>query len=368
MVRLAYVSAGLGAHDQRFLQLFLSAGLAPVFVSMSEPVDATHVPDGVPHFEARDVASLRRIVCDPAIEVVVAGPVPTCGLQAARAGARPLILLSWGFDLLRDVPRDAHVAQAVVEALRGAYALVCDCQAVRHAATSLGMPGDRCIDLPWGLEAPLRSWAGEPAALRLQPGWRDAILVVSVRSWEPLYRPDTVLEGFAKAHAEDPRLRLVLAGGGSLAPELQQRILHLGLASAVYCPGRLQREQLMALHAACDLYVSASEVDGTSISLLEAMASRLPAIVSDIPGNREWVVPGRTGAWFPVGDADALARALLEAARLPPASRAAMGDQAYEQIILRADWERNAERLIALLRQAAADRQAGTDRSIFQLS
>jgi hypothetical protein len=94
-----------------------------------------------------------------------------------------------------------------------------------------------------------------------------------------------------------------------------------------------------------DLYLSASHSDGTSISLLEAMACGRPALVSDIPGNREWVQPGVNGWLFPDGDEKALAQAIVRAVdqrqQLPEMGRAAR--EIAEQ---RADWERNFQELL----------------------
>jgi glycosyltransferase involved in cell wall biosynthesis len=58
-------------------------------------------------------------------------------------------------------------------------------------------------------------------------------------------------------------------------------------------------------------YVSTSRSDSTSISLLEAMASGATPVVSDIPGNREWLTP-ESGKFFPVGDARSLSAALID--------------------------------------------------------
>lgn len=69
---------------------------------------------------------------------------------------------------------------------------------------------------------------------------------------------------------------------------------------------------LKALHSA-SCYVSASLSDGTSSSLLEAMACGLFPIVSDIPANREWIVDGDNGMLFRPGDHLALARCLERA-------------------------------------------------------
>jgi len=73
---------------------------------------------------------------------------------------------------------------------------------------------------------------------------------------------------------------------------------------------------------------------------LEALACGTPAIVSDIPGNREWIEPGEVGWLFRDGNAEALAAAILNAyeqrQRLPE-----MGRKARQLAEARADWERN---------------------------
>ena len=96
-----------------------------------------------------------------------------------------------------------------------------------------------------------------------------------------------------------------------------------------------------------DLYVSPSHVDGASVSLMEALACGLPALVSDIPGNKEWVNEGVNGWLFPDGDVHVLARKILaiigkrkELAEIGRAARKSAEDAA--------DWEKNA----ALLMQA----------------
>ncbi len=67
---------------------------------------------------------------------------------------------------------------------------------------------------------------------------------------------------------------------------------------------------------AADLYMSASHTDGSSVSLMEAMACGLPCAVSSIAGNQEWVQTGEQGWVFPDGDAEKLAEIMLAASRL----------------------------------------------------
>ncbi len=105
-------------------------------------------------------------------------------------------------------------------------------------------------------------------------------------------------------------------------------------------PGQINYTDLPRYYRSADLYISASHSDGTSISLLEAMACGCPVLVSDIPGNREWVQQGVNGWLFPDGDAWALEQAIFQAVEqrelLPEMGRAAR--RIAEQ---RADWNLN---------------------------
>ena len=66
---------------------------------------------------------------------------------------------------------------------------------------------------------------------------------------------------------------------------------------------------------AADAYVSCAQSDGTSVSLLEAMATGLPAVATDIPSNREWVVDGQNGWLATDASAEEFADPFLRAAK-----------------------------------------------------
>jgi len=84
---------------------------------------------------------------------------------------------------------------------------------------------------------------------------------------------------------------------------------------------------------------------------MEALASGVPAIVSDIPGNREWITPGQEGWLFHDGEAAALAQAILDAAG-DPDRRAGLGRAARVLAERRANWEANFPQLLEAYRMA----------------
>ena len=132
---------------------------------------------------------------------------------------------------------------------------------------------------------------------------------------------EIIARAFAQAAQQRPELRLVMLGNGSQAGLLRQIFSRNGLLAEpgpessprVFFPGQVGYADLPRYYRSADLYLAATHSDGTSISLLEAMACGCPVLVSDIPGNREWVTPGENGWLFPAGDAEALAQAILQA-------------------------------------------------------
>jgi glycosyltransferase involved in cell wall biosynthesis len=167
--------------------------------------------------------------------------------------------------------------------------------------------------VPWGADLarfPLAPLAATPH-------------VVSVRQLEPLYEVATLVEALPAVRAAVPALTVTIAGDGPERGALSARVAALGLADCVRFVGRVAHDRLPALLGEAAAYVTTSRSDSTSISLLEAMASGPTPVVSDIAGNREWLRDGETARFFPVGDAGALAAALVAVLRDDEFRRAA---------------------------------------------
>jgi glycosyltransferase involved in cell wall biosynthesis len=383
-VRILYFSRDYTPHDHRFLTAMTEAGLQVFFLRLEQRSRQTEdraLPAGVelvrPDWDKKPapfrwidlparVLELRRILRTIEPDVIHAGPIQTCAYIAALAGDRsgaPLVSMSWGSDLLVDAHKNSWMRNLTRFALRRSDWLLGDCRAVQDAAVeAFGFPAEHITLFPWGVDLqrfhppsreglPPSSPVGRVSLPASYPG---DFVVLSLRSWEPIYGVDVVIKGFARAAAVEPRLRLMLLSGGSLALQIQRMIEQNGLRDRVHLGGQVSQTDLPRFYQAADLYLSASQSDGSSISLLEALASGLPALVSDIPGNREWVQPGEQGWLFPAGDPDALAQGLLRAAILSvddPQIMARMRAASRRLAEERADWSKNAPKLIETYRK-----------------
>lgn len=293
------------------------------------------------------LSDLKRVIREWRPDLVLAGPIQRCAFLAALAGFRPLVSMSWGYDLLQDAHKGFGWDYATRYTLKHSDAFVGDCDTIRQLAVAYGMPDERIVTFPWGVDLGHFSAASPPDRL---PGQGKVFRLLSTRGWEPIYGVDLIARAFARVAELHPQLQLVMLGNGSMAGDLRKILAPFGLnlleqdaagaSRRVLFPGQIGYTELPRTYRSADLYISASHSDGTSISLLEAMACGLPVLVSDIPGNREWVTPGLNGWLFPDGDPEALAQAILHALDHRE-GLAEMGQNARKIAEQRADWRKN---------------------------
>jgi glycosyltransferase involved in cell wall biosynthesis len=358
-VRVLYFSRDYSPHDHRFLSALADTSHEIFYLRLEDRglgLETRPLPHGIKQVEwwmagrshrwldaPRSLLAIRALLDDLRPDVVHAGPVQCPAGLVAAAGYHPLVTMSWGSDLLIGARRGVGRALAKYTLVRSDV-LVCDCQAVKQTAEALGMSPERIVVFPWGVDLD-RFSPGKSESLRKSLGWDSDLVLLSNRSWEPQYGVEDVIEAFSRISKTDPHLRLILLGNGSQSERIRGRIEAAGLGDKVHFGGQVRNDALPEFYRSADLYVSASHSDGSSVSLMEAMASGLPALVSDIPGNREWITPGEQGWWFSVGDQESLA-CQLEQAVEHRQDLDAMGRQSHERALARADWSENFQRLL----------------------
>lgn len=136
-----------------------------------------------------------------------------------------------------------------------------------------------------------------------------------------------------------PPWRLEIVGDGPLAPQLQRQALAPELAGRVTFHGWLPRARVAQVYRQADIFVLPSLDEGMPNVLLEAMASGLPSLVTQVPGSSELVRPEREGLLVPPADVAALgqacARLLADAPlrqRLGAAARQAAQARSWGQV------------------------------------
>ena len=364
-MRILYFSDNISDHNRRFLAKLTAAGHDVYFLDLSSdvadenwlPANVAYIghhptfargssPDSVMAF----VPEFSSIIADIRPDLIHAGPVQSCGYIAAVSEFHPLVVMSWGSDLLVDSHLGPDWEQATRDVLQCADGFVCDCDTVRNAANLYNhFPDGRIAQFPWGIESRAFSPAGPLPPLTAMPFGSGTIRLICTRSWEPIYGMDVLMEAFLHAYRAEKRLRLLLLGDGSGREYIHKFITQNSLSDVVLTPGRLRESELPKWFRSASAYLSCAKSDGTSVSLLQAMAVGLPVIVTDIPANREWVTEGENG-WLATGAEDFAAK-IIAVSDLSAVRCEAISLSNQRIVVERADWDRNFPRLLHLYGQ-----------------
>jgi glycosyltransferase-like protein len=149
--------------------------------------------------------------------------------------------------------------------------------------------------------------------------------VLTIGGIEPRKGSLTLLEGFGRLRALAPELdaRLIVAGGATLfdyrheVDRFHARVAELGLDHAVCVLGTLTDAQIERLYRGADAFAFPSTKEGFGLAVLEALASGLPVVASDLDALTTFLEDGHSAVLVPVGDRDALGTALARLARSP---------------------------------------------------
>lgn len=349
-MRLLYVSRWWSHHDVRFFDAWTTSGIDVVALSVDGTAPGDSAYPGA-DLEVRISSAVNTFRPD----IVHAGPLTDVAPLVRAVWSGPLIVMSWGFDLMHEIDADLGALERATGALKSADCIIVDNNGPRARAVALRADESRIVQFPWGID--LSFFSPGPSTFRERHGIAtEAQLVFASRKHEELYCTGDIVDAFLSVAREHPYLDLALAGSGSLTDSYRARVTAAGLSNRVHFVGDLTATDLLDAHRAANLYVSASSVDGTSISLLEAMACGTPVCVSRIAGNDEWVGP-ETGTTFAVGDVSALAREMSSLGD-PDADvrRARASSRALREVRQRADWSRTTARLADIARATIAQK------------
>jgi glycosyltransferase involved in cell wall biosynthesis len=245
-------------------------------------------------------------------------------------------------DVLCDPARiDSRLSRLVLAAERATQRRVDAYDANSQGAAELlagaGIQRERIRVIPNGVDL------GRFASRERPVGSAPVVRIVCVARMTPIKRHVDLLEAAAALARGDTPFELVLVGGGEMLDEVRVRTRELGLESHVQAPGALDGDGVRTVLAGSDVFCLPSLSEGQPGSVMEAMASGLPVVGTDVNGTRDVVVHGVTGLLVPAGQPDELASALAELVA-DRARMAALGAAGRDRIASEFTLERMVER------------------------
>ena len=271
--------------------------------------------------------------------------IPT-GLIGTWVGSlfkKPLIVTIHGSDLRMALERPGFLKKIFVYVCKRATYLNCVSKVQKNEMEQMGIMSEKISIIPMGVDEAFLE-RGRERKIELDKG---AFIILSNRNLLPLYNVSILIRAIPNILREEPRTKFLIAGEGSEKENLENEVENLNLSISVRFLGRVPHKEMPNLLAQSDIYVSTSPYDGTSVSLLEALASGTFPVVTDIPSNREWIADGDNGFLVPKGNENLLAKKIVEAIR----NRRLLGE-AYEKnrkiVEQRACWRENIKKITEL--------------------
>jgi glycosyltransferase involved in cell wall biosynthesis len=166
--------------------------------------------------------------------------------------------------------------------------------------------------------------------------------LISTRNFEPLYNVACTLRAFARIQRRYPEASLTLVGAGSQEAMLRALARDLQIRHVTFV-GRVQPGEIARFYAEADIYIQTPSIDNMPGSVIEAFASGLPVVATDIGGVPAILTDGIHGLLAPDNDDDAVAERTLRLLDDPPYARrlaaaARQTCEAYRWPLIRECW------------------------------
>jgi glycosyltransferase involved in cell wall biosynthesis len=314
-MRICFIAHGNFTHIDAYLDHFKERGHEVHFVALA-PGPRREVPthdvgarEGflrLPHKWSYLPAMLRArtVIRRLAPDIVHAHYATSAGLAAWVCNARPWLVTAHGTDvslgvkspvwriLLRAICRHTDCVNAVSEELR-------------EMILSLGTSPAKIETFTLGIDTRRFKFSERAFLYPTKP-----LRFICTRRLEPVYDHATIIRSMAILNRRGIRFVLTIVGDGELRRSLEALAAELSITDRITFAGTLPNALLPAYLDEHDVFLSASSRDGTSLCLLEAMASGLYPVVSDIRANAEWIKHGRNGWLHKVADPESLANCI----------------------------------------------------------
>lgn len=229
------------------------------------------------------------------------------------------------------VVRSRHLARPIGSLLSYSWIpqrLITVSEFVRRQITDRGIPADHVGIVPpaVALPDPLPS-----QKLRAELGLDDSATIVgSIAVLRPPKGMDTLVTAMVPLLLDDASLHLVIVGSGEMLPALKQQVAREQVHDQVHFMG--ERNDVPELIGDFDIFALATHIEASGTAVAEAGAASVPVVVTDVGGVAEMLNPGKSGLLVPLGDTQALTKA-IQTLVADPDLRRRMGRAGYQYCI-----------------------------------
>lgn len=322
-MKICYVNKGIGIHDQKILKYLADTNEVHLISYWKEQLPKIdkliiHQMPILNPMLAYPIGCLITPILVRKIkpDILIGNYLLTYGFYSALAHHHPLLQMAWGSDVLIAPNKNWLYRFVVKYSLKHADMVAIDCEYGKKAIVNLGFPENKIIVFPIGIDVQNKfNPEINDEDIRINLGWQDKIIITCTRGHDTIYGIEYLLLAIPEIVRNEPDSRFLFIGSGPLTPKFKNIVNDLGIENYVKFIGFIQNDELGKYLSASDVYVSPSLSDGTSVSLLEAMACGLPVVVTDVDAIMEWITDGINGFIVPKRNSSVLTQKIVKLIR-----------------------------------------------------
>ena len=311
MYKILYCGVNDNPHDKRFINALLELGTVETYFQSLNPV---------PNLELSKY------------DAIVVGPL-TVSLDFLNPDIKlPIIGMSHAFDV-NETDRNSTEYESLVVNFGKFSRIICDNPYIKDVIEREFRPKVIIDLISYGCDL--------SELVKLKPNLGGGIRLLSMRNWTTIHSNTKIIDALTILSDKEFIENAIFIGDG---PELQQ-----GISSYQHSESRIPTEfrgfvsshALILAMAESNVYVSSSRSDGSSVSLMEAMAAGLIPCVTDHESNLRIISDGVNGFVYKNQDAKALADTLIRISNLSEESRNEISRNSRNYAIQKFDWQSN---------------------------
>ncbi len=351
ILRIAYLGDGRCVHNKILCQYMSNLGHEIHFISeylLDIPNIINHtIPNQNLGFIRHILAAgkLKKILRQIKPDILHIQNLTGYGYWAMWAGFHPTIVTSWGSDLHTLPNKNLTVRFLVKRVLSFADVITADCQYLLDLATKLGADKSKLHLSGWGIDfqnLKIHEHKANNSDCIVYHNRRTESFLRKQesrynRQFEDLFNIEDIL---FVAYNCNPKATFWITDHSNLSTKLRNKGENIKFIK----PTEGQPFDRLQL---ADIYITIPTRDGTSLAMLEAMATGLAIIASDIPANREWIAHNENALLVKVGDRTGLVNA-IQKLTVSPELRQRLGAAAHKTVKTKADRQKYFDELIKI--------------------
>jgi glycosyltransferase involved in cell wall biosynthesis len=300
-MKVLYVTAKGGIHDYRFLkklvedyEVLLLHYAADELIDEIKNIANLKIISKKPLRKSfpllSEIRHFKKVENDFKPDITHTGYVWQVGILASINNIHPHLSMAWGSDILTEPDKSYLIKKIVAKVMHQCDHIQCDAEFVKQKILNdYGITENKVTVFPWGIELNIFQRKDKTECRKKLNLEQGKFIILFNRHLELVYGVRYMLEGFKEFCKSKEDVELLIVSDGTLKKEVVNFISDNNLTSKIRFIERVKNTELPDYLNASDVYISPSLSDGSSLSLLEALACGLGIIVSDVPAIKEWI-------------------------------------------------------------------------------